>query len=155
MAKHNKPIFHKSVDDLKELSSSTKLPFIVKGIMSKDDALLAIDGGAKVIVVSNHGGRVLDHTPGTADVLPEIVESCKSKVTILIDGGVRTGYDVLKLLAIGADGVLMGRDVVRAAVGGGIDGVARLMEYIQKTLKKAMKMTGCKTINDISTEILC
>ncbi|NHJ49453.1 MAG: alpha-hydroxy-acid oxidizing protein, partial [Asgard group archaeon] len=69
-------------------------------------------------------------------------------------GGIRSGYDVLKILALGADGALMGRDVIRAAVGGGIDGVSRLMKYVQETLKKAMKITGCKTLEDISSKIL-
>ncbi|NHJ86358.1 MAG: alpha-hydroxy-acid oxidizing protein, partial [Asgard group archaeon] len=123
MAKHNAPVFTKSVDDLKELVNSTKLPFIVKGIMCSEDARDAIYAGAKAIVVSNHGGRVLDHSPGTADVLPDIVTECKGKTTILVDGGIRTGYDVLKMLALGAEAVLIGRDIIRAAVGGGIDGV--------------------------------
>ncbi|MFW9922311.1 MAG: alpha-hydroxy-acid oxidizing protein [Candidatus Thorarchaeota archaeon] len=154
MARHKQPVFHKSTDDLKELAKSTNLPFIVKGIMCIEDAKSAIEAGAKAIVVSNHGGRVLDHTPGTAEVLPTIVEECKGKITILADGGIRTGYDVLKMLALGAGGVLIGRDVVRAAVGGGIDGVQRLMDHYQKTLKKAMNMTYCKSIKEITNEII-
>ncbi|HUU76728.1 MAG TPA: alpha-hydroxy-acid oxidizing protein [candidate division Zixibacteria bacterium] len=154
MAKHNKPVFNKTIDDLKELKSSTSLPFIVKGIMCLNDAKRAIEAGADAIVVSNHGGRVLDHTPGTADVLPEIVSQFKGKTSILIDGGIRTGFDVLKVLALGANGALMGRDVIRAAVGGGIDGVQRLMDLVRITLKKAMKTTNCRTIEDISSEII-
>ncbi|NHJ32957.1 MAG: alpha-hydroxy-acid oxidizing protein [Asgard group archaeon] len=155
MAKHKKLVFRKTEDELKELVASTKLPFIVKGIMSEADALQAIRAGAEAIVVSNHGGRVLDHTPGTADVLPNIVSAVKGKTTILIDGGIRTGYDVLKVLALGANGVLMGRDVIRAAVGGGAAGVARLMKYVQATLLKAMNITGCEKIEDVSKDILC
>ncbi len=155
MARHEKPVFRKTEEEIKELISATKLPFIVKGIMSDTDALMAVRAGAKAIVVSNHGGRVLDHTPGTADVLPEIVSAVKGKAAILIDGGIRTGYDVLKVLALGADGALMGRDVIRAAVGGGIAGVTRLMNYVQATLKKAMKITGCENIQNITTDILC
>lgn len=154
MAKHNQPVFKKNVDDLKELVAATKLPVILKGIMTVQGAKEAIEAGAKAIVVSNHGGRVLDGTPGTAEVLPKIVEACKGKITIFADGCVRTGYDALKMLALGAEGVLMGRDVIRAAVGGGIDGVQRLMEHVEKTLKKAMKMTGIKSIKDISSDIL-
>ncbi|MBK5112592.1 MAG: alpha-hydroxy-acid oxidizing protein [Candidatus Heimdallarchaeota archaeon] len=154
MARHKKPVFHKTEADLKELISSTKLPFIVKGIMNIEDAESAVRAGAKAIVVSNHGGRVLDHTPGTADVLSDIIQVVKEKTTILIDGGIRTGYDVLKVLAIGADGVLLGRDVIRAAVGGGAAGVTRLMNHVHSTLKKAMKITGCETTIDICSDIL-
>jgi len=123
MATHNKPVFKKNIDDLKEFVSSTKLPVIVKGIMSIEDAVTVKDAGAAAIVVSNHGGRVLDHTPGTVEVLPEIVAELEGKIRILIDGGFRTGYDVLKALALGAESVLIGRDIVRAAVGAGVEGV--------------------------------
>jgi len=154
MATHNKPVFKKNVDDLKELVSSIKLPVIVKGIMSVEDAVAASKVGAAAIVVSNHGGRVLDHTPGTAEVLPEIVSELGGKIRILVDGGVRTGYDVLKMLALGAEAVLVGRDIVRAAVGAGIEGVRIQMEYMQKTLAKAMKMTNCQNLKEIKRDIL-
>ena len=154
MSTHKTPVFKKDIEDLKELVSSTKLPVIVKGIMSVEDASIAKDAGAAAIVVSNHGGRVLDHTPGTAEVLPEIVAELNGNIRIIVDGGVRTGYDVLKMLAIGAEAVLIGRDIVRAAVGAGIDGVRIQMEYFQKTLAKAMLMTNCKNLNDIGSEIL-
>jgi isopentenyl diphosphate isomerase/L-lactate dehydrogenase-like FMN-dependent dehydrogenase len=154
MAKHNAHVYKKSPEDLKELVKATKLPFIAKGIMGVSDAKVAFEAGAKAIVVSNHGGRVCDHTPGTVDVLHKIVEAVGGKGAILVDGGIRTGYDVLKVLALGADGALMGRDVIRAAVGGGINGVTRLMNHIQSSLKKAMKITGCETIKDITKEIV-
>lgn len=154
MAKYDKPIYRKSVEDLKELVNVTALPVIIKGIMSTEDALAAVEAGASAIVVSNHGGRVLDHTPGTADVLPDIVAEVKGKVMILADGGVRNGYDALKMLALGADAVLIGRDIVRAAVGAGSEGVRLQMEYLQKTLTKAMKMTGVKSLTEITSDIL-
>ncbi|MFX0060469.1 MAG: alpha-hydroxy-acid oxidizing protein [Candidatus Heimdallarchaeota archaeon] len=154
MTTHNKPVFRKSTEDIKELVSSTRLPVIIKGIMNVKDAKSAVEAGAAAIVVSNHGGRVLDHTPGTADVLPMIMKELKGKIRILVDGGIRTGYDVLKMLALGAESVLIGRDIVRAAIGGGIEGVQIHMEYLQKTLAKAMKMTSCKSLNDISQDIL-
>jgi len=154
MATHNKPVFKKNIDDLKELVSSTKLPVIVKGIMGVEDAIAAKEAGAAAIVVSNHGGRVLDHTPGTAEVLPEIVAELRGKLRIIVDGGVRTGYDVLKMRALGAEAVLVGRDIVRAAVGAGIEGVRIQMEYMQKTLAKAMKMTNCQNLNEIKRDIL-
>jgi 4-hydroxymandelate oxidase len=154
MVIHNKPVFKKSIKSLKELVAATELPVIIKGIMCAEDALKAIEVGAAAIVVSNHGGRVLDHTPGTADVLREIAVQVKGKIKVIVDGGVRTGYDVLKMLALGAESVLIGRDIIRAAVGDGVNGVKIHMEYMQKTLQKAMKMTNCKTIRDISQEIL-
>lgn len=153
MATHNKPVYKKSVDDMKELVSATKLPVIIKGIMCIEDALKAKEAGAAAIVVSNHGGRVLDHTPGTADVLQPIAKELKGKIKILVDGGIRTGYDVVKVLALGAESVLIGRDIIRASVGAGIKGVQIHMEYMQKTLQKAMKMTNCKTLRDISSDI--
>ncbi|MFX1356806.1 MAG: alpha-hydroxy-acid oxidizing protein [Promethearchaeota archaeon] len=154
MQTHNKPVFRKSINDIKELVSSTRLPVIIKGIMNVKDAKSALEAGVSAIVVSNHGGRVLDHTPGTADILSMIVKELKGKIKILVDGGIRTGYDVLKMLALGAESVLIGRDIVRAAIGGGIGGVKIQMQYLQKTLAKAMKMTNCKSLSEISQEIL-
>jgi isopentenyl diphosphate isomerase/L-lactate dehydrogenase-like FMN-dependent dehydrogenase len=154
MSTHNKLVFKKNIDDLKELVSSTTLPLIVKGIMSVEDAKAAKDAGAAAIVVSNHGGRVLDHTPGTVEVLPEIVAELDGKIRILIDGGFRTGYDVLKALALGAESVLIGRDIVRAAVGAGVEGVRIQMEYLQKILAKAMKMANCNDLKEVNKFIL-
>jgi len=154
MSTHNKPVFRKTVNDLKELIDTSHLPVIVKGIMDVEDAKAATKAGASAIVVSNHGGRVLDHTPGTADVLHNIAKELKGRVKIIVDGGIRTGYDVLKMLALGAEAVLIGRDIVRAAVGAGIEGVRIHMDYMQKTLAKAMKMVNCKSLSEISSEIL-
>ncbi|MFW9903569.1 MAG: alpha-hydroxy-acid oxidizing protein [Candidatus Thorarchaeota archaeon] len=155
MTKHNKPVFKKTAEDIRELVDSTTLPVIIKGVMCVEDAVEAVDAGAYAIVISNHGGRVLDHTPGTADVLPRISGAIKDrKVMIIADGGIRTGYDVLKMLALGADAVLIGRDIVRAAVGGGSEGVRLQMDYLRETLKKAMKMTGCSSLDKITSKIL-
>ncbi len=154
MSTHNKPVFKKSIEDIEELVSSMKLPVIIKGIMCVEDALKAKEAGAAAIVVSNHGGRVLDHTPGTADVLQPIVKELKGKIKILVDGGIRTGYDVLKMIALGAESVLIGRDIIRASVGAGVKGVQIHMEYLQKTFQKAMKMTNCKTLRDVRSDII-
>ena len=154
MAMHNKPVFKKSIEEIKEIVSSTNLPVIIKGIMSIEDALKAKEAGVAGIVVSNHGGRILDHTSGTADVLPDIVAELKGKIKIIVDGGVRTGYDVLKMLALGAESVLIGRDIIRASVGAGIKGVQIHMEYMQNTMAKAMKMTNCKSLEEITPNIL-
>ncbi len=151
---HAYPLQRKSFDDIKHLASLTGLPFIAKGVMCVEDAVAAVDAGATAVVVSNHGGRVLDHTPGTAEVLPAIARAIGVKAHVFADGGIRTGYDVLKMLALGAEAVLVGRDVVRAAVGGGALGVRLQMEYLQQTLVQAMKMTGCASIASISPSVL-
>jgi isopentenyl diphosphate isomerase/L-lactate dehydrogenase-like FMN-dependent dehydrogenase len=156
MARAGQPVYRKSVAELRELvQAAAELPFVAKGIMDPDDAEACLEAGVKVVAVSNHGGRVLDHTPGVAEVLPQIVERVAGRATITADGGVRTGFDVLKLLALGADAVLMGRDVIRGAVGGGARGVALQLERVQAVLAKAMLMTGCPTLSDIDDHVLC
>jgi 4-hydroxymandelate oxidase len=154
MNAHGQPVFRKSIEDLRELASATSLPFVVKGLMCAEDAEAALEAGARVLVVSNHGGRVLDHTPGTAEVLPSIARAVRGRALIIADGGVRTGYDVLKMLALGAQAVLVGRDMVRAAVGGGAEGVKIQMESLAADLKKAMKMTGAASLAEISARVL-
>jgi isopentenyl diphosphate isomerase/L-lactate dehydrogenase-like FMN-dependent dehydrogenase len=154
MNTNNQPVFRKSKSELQELIRSTCLPFVVKGIMCVEDAIAATEAGAQAIVVSNHGGRVLDCTPGTATVLPAIAQAVGAQTTVLVDGGVRTGTDVLKMLALGAKGVLIGRDIIRAAVGGGTEGVKGHMLHLKKTLASSMLMTGCQTLADITPHIL-
>jgi len=154
LALHGKPVMPKSVEEIKELVSSTRLPFILKGIMTADEAILAVEAGVDAIVVSNHGGRVLDQTPGTAEVLEDIAKAVKGKVKILVDGGVRTGVDVLKMLALGADGVLIGRPFVTASFGGKVEGVKTYIEELKGDLKSSMVLTGCKNIKDIDSRIL-
>lgn len=154
LALAGKPVGPKTVEEIKEIVHSTKLPFILKGIMTVDEAELAVEAGVSAIVVSNHGGRVLDQTPGVADILPDIAEAVKGKITILADGGVRNGVDVLKMLALGADGVLIGRPFVTASFGGQREGVKSYIETIKNDLKSAMVLTGCKTVKDITDRIL-
>ena len=154
MARYGQPVFRKTVKDLQELVKSTSLPFIAKGIMTPEDAEACVEAGVRVVSVSNHGGRVLDHTPGVAEVLPEIVERIGEKAIITADGGIRTGYDVFKMLALGADAVLLGRDIIRAVVGAGSIGVRLHMERIHQTLKKAMVMTGCPDLSSIRADVL-
>ncbi|WP_454053369.1 alpha-hydroxy-acid oxidizing protein [Clostridium sp. Marseille-Q7071] len=154
LALHGKPVMPKGVEEIKELVSSTKLPFILKGIMTADEAILAVEAGVDAIVVSNHGGRVLDQTPGTAEVLEDIAKAVKGKVKILVDGGIRTGVDVLKMLALGADGVLIGRPFVTASFGGKVEGVKTYIEELKGDLKSSMVLTGCKNIKDIDSRIL-
>jgi len=154
LALHGKPVGPKTVEEIKEIVKSTKLPFILKGIMTVEDAKLAVEAGVDAIVVSNHGGRVLDQTPGVADVLHEIAEAVKGKVTILADGGVRTGVDILKMIALGADAVLIGRPFVTASFGGEREGVKIYVENLKSELKSAMVLTGCNSIKDIDGKIL-
>ncbi len=154
-----KPVFRKTIDELKELRSSTGLPFIVKGVMCIDDALAAAEAGADVIGVSNHGGRVLDSGFGVADVLPGIVRAIRDidnnrRIVITADGGVRTGFDVVKMLALGADFVLVGRPLAREAVSSGVEGVKRILEYLKTDIKIAMIMTSCNILEDINEGIL-
>lgn len=154
LAMYGKPVGPKTVSEIKEIVRSTNLPFILKGIMTVDEAELAVEAGASAIVVSNHGGRVLDQTPGVVDVLYEIAEKVKGKITILADGGVRTGVDVLKMLALGADGILIGRPFVTASFGGQREGVKTYIENLESELKSAMVLTGCRSINDITDRII-
>lgn len=149
-----KPVGPKTVEEIREIVNSTKLPFILKGIMTPDEAELAASAGVAAIVVSNHGGRVLDQTPGIADVLPGIAEKVKGKIKILADGGVRNGVDVLKMLALGADAVLIGRPFVPASFGGQSEGVKAFIENVAADLKSAMILTGCNSIGDVSRRIL-
>ncbi len=154
MALKGQPVSPKTVREIKEVVSATKLPFILKGIMTPIEAELAVEAGAAAIVVSNHGGRVLDHTPGTADVLPEIADRVKGKLIIFADGGVRSGADVLKLLALGADAALVGRPLIVGAFGGGAEGVALLINKIKDELVQAMLLTGTADVKSVKEEIL-
>ena len=154
LALHGKPVGPKTLEEIKEVVESTKLPFILKGIMTPDEAELAVKAGVSAIVVSNHGGRVLDQTPGVAEVLPEIANAVKGKVTILADGGVRSGVDVLKMLALGADAVLIGRPFVTASFGGAREGVKVYVENLKSELKSAMVLTGCKSVKNVDGRIL-
>ncbi len=112
-------LYRKSETELQELVDCTKKPVIFKGIMSVEDAVNVVDSGASACYVSNHGGRVLDCGKGVADVLPEIAMEVSGKITIMADGCVRTGFDVLKVLALGADIVLIGRPLAMMSVVGG------------------------------------
>jgi isopentenyl diphosphate isomerase/L-lactate dehydrogenase-like FMN-dependent dehydrogenase len=148
------PVETKSVEQLREIVKSTNLPFIVKGVMTVWDAVAAVEAGAAAIIVSNHGGRVLDNMPGALHVLPDIVSVVKKKMTVLVDGGIRSGADVLKCIALGADAVLIGRPVAVAAFGAGIEGVEFYMNDIKKELENSMILTGCSAIKDITPDVV-
>jgi isopentenyl diphosphate isomerase/L-lactate dehydrogenase-like FMN-dependent dehydrogenase len=146
------PVETKGVKQLQQVIAMLDHPFIVKGVMTVSAAQAAAAAGAAGIVVSNHGGRVLDDAPGTLTVLPEIAAAVKGKVTILIDGGIRTGNDIFKCLALGADGVLIGRPLALAAVQGGSEGLVAKLKQLQDQLQQAMLMTGCHEISDITAD---
>lgn len=154
MIKAGQPVGPKTCSQLHEIIKQTHLPVILKGIMTRDEALKAVEVGAAGIVVSNHGGRSLDHTPGTVDVLPEIFQAVNGKIKIFIDGGFRTGEDVLKALALGAEAVLIGRPVAIAAIGGGIAGAKLFLEKIAEELRIAMVLTGCEDLNAIGPAVI-
>jgi len=153
-ARAGKAVFRKTQDEIRELAMATGLPFIAKGIMHPDDAEACADAGVAAVVVSNHGGRVLDSTPGTAEVLPQIADRVGHRVMVLADGGVRNGYDVVKMLGLGAKAVLIGRDLIRAGIGGGSTGVRLQMEHHHKVFRQAMRMTGCASLADIGSRVL-
>ena len=144
----------KTIQELQELKSHLKIPFILKGIMNVESALAAIEAGADAIVVSNHGGRVMDHMPGTAEVLPEITNAVGGRIKVLVDGGIREGTDILKMLALGADAVMIGRPVCIAAFGAGQEGVSFYLREKLNELKKAMILTGCGSIGRIDPSVI-
>lgn len=148
------PAGSKSVEQLKEICAMTDKPFILKGIMSAKAALKAKEAGASAIVVSNHGGRVLDQCPATAEVLEEIVEAVGDSMKIFVDGGIRTGIDVFKALALGADGVLICRPFVPAVFGGAEEGVKTYIEKIGAELVDTMAMCGASSLSQITRDMV-
>lgn len=145
-----KPVSYYGKEKLREMKEMSGVPFIVKGIMSSKAALEAVDAGVDAIIVSNHGGRVLDDCTSTIEVLEEIVAAVDGKCKILIDGGIRTGRDVFKAIALGADAVLIGRPLPLAVIEAQSDGVVAYFDKIKVELLDAMQMCGCKTLNDIN-----
>lgn len=129
-------------------------PLIVKGILDKEDALLAADHGADAIVVSNHGGRQLDGVPGTATALPPIADALAGRLTIFADGGVRSGLDVVRMLALGADAVLLGRAWAYALAAAGEAGVTHMLRLIDAEMRVAMALTGVTSVAQIDRSIL-
>ena len=148
------PAGSKTVDELREVAEMAGVPFIIKGIMTRRGALKAKDAGAAAIVVSNHGGRVLDQCPATAEVLEDIVEAVGGRMKILVDGGLRSGVDVFKALAMGADGVLLGRPFVTAVYGGAAEGVQCYIDKIGGELEDTMRMCGAASISDITRDMI-
>lgn len=149
------PAGSKSKEELKEIIESIDMPFIVKGIITVKGALKAKEAGAAAIVVSNHGGRVLDQCPSTAEVLPEIVQALKgSGVKILVDGGIRSGVDVFKAIALGADAVIIARPFVTAVYGGAEEGVKVYIEKLKGEFEDTMAMCGAHSVEEITPDMV-
>ena len=147
------PAGSKTVSELCDIIHMAGTPFIVKGIMTVKGALKAKEAGASAIIVSNHGGRVLDQCPATAEVLESIVKALEgSDIKILVDGGIRSGTDVFKALALGADGVLIARPFVTAVYGGKADGVRAYIDKIGTELEDTMKMCGVSSLDEITRD---
>lgn len=151
---HVPPAGSKTVAELREIIAAAGVPFLIKGIMTVRGAQKALEAGAAGIVVSNHGGRVLDGTPATAEVLPEIAAAVGGRALVLVDGGIRTGLDVFRALALGADAVLIARPFVTAVYGAGADGVRAYVAQLQAELADAMSMCGARSLADISRDMV-
>ena len=141
-------------DDLAWLRSVTRLPIVLKGIMTPEDARLAAQHGVSAVVVSNHGGRTLADAPATAEVLPEIADAAGGELDILVDGGIRTGADVFKALALGARAVLIGRPLLWGLNAGGSAGVERVVDLLAQELRSTCARAGCTTLSDIRRSAL-
>ncbi len=148
------PAGSKTVEELARVISAAGKPFIVKGIMTVEAAKKALQAGAAGIVVSNHGGRVLDQCPATAEVLYDIAQAVGGQMKIFADGGIRTGADIFKALCLGADGVLVARPYVTAVYGGGAEGVAVYTAKLGAELVDTMKMCGAPDLASLSEKYL-
>ena len=142
----------KSVAEMREIIDYAERPFIIKGIMTAAGAKKALEAGAAGIVVSNHGGRVQGGVPSTAEVLPAIADAVKGKLTILVDGGIRSGVDVFRALALGADAVLVGRPVVPFIYAAGAEGLRVYLDRILGEFTSTMTMCGTPTLADIGRD---
>lgn len=140
--------------DIAWLVEQTRLPVLIKGVLDADDARLALEHGAQGIVVSNHGGRVLDCVPAALDALPAIVQAVGDRVPVLIDGGIRRGSDVFKALALGARAVLLGRGYVYALAAAGALGVAHTLRILREELELNMALSGHATLASINHSAL-
>jgi isopentenyl diphosphate isomerase/L-lactate dehydrogenase-like FMN-dependent dehydrogenase len=138
--------------DLEWLRSATELPFLVKGILTAEDARLAVESGAHGVVVSNHGGRQLDGVAAALDALPEVVDAVGDRAVVLMDSGVRRGTDVVKALALGAQAVLAGRAALWGLAVGGADGVERVLELLREEIALALALCGCASPSSVTRE---
>ncbi|XP_068186286.1 2-Hydroxyacid oxidase 2-like isoform X2 [Antennarius striatus] len=140
--------------DVHWLQSITSLPIIIKGILTKEDAELAVEHGVQGIIVSNHGGRQLDGTLATIDALSEIVGAVKGRIEVYLDGGIRTGSDILKALALGAKCVFIGRPVLWGLAYKGEEGVREVLQILKNEFRLAMTLSGCRNVAEINRNLI-
>jgi 4-hydroxymandelate oxidase len=140
--------------DIEWLKGKVSLPVVVKGIMGTKDAHVAVEAGADCIVVSNHGGRILDFNRAAAEALPEVAEAVGKRIPVLMDSGVRRGGDVVKVLALGAKAVLVGRPICWGLGAGGAAGVQRVLRILDEEMKRALVMTGTPSVAEVTRSIL-
>lgn len=146
---------HKAaLKDIEWLKQQVNLPLVIKGIMGADDARDAVNAGADALVVSNHGGRILDYNRAALEALPEVVEAVGRKVPVLLDSGVRSGGDIVKGLALGAKAVLTGRPVAWGVAAFGARGVERVFAIFEEEMKRVLSMTGVAAVGEITKSIL-
>jgi isopentenyl diphosphate isomerase/L-lactate dehydrogenase-like FMN-dependent dehydrogenase len=146
---------HKSTPkDIEWLKQQVDLPVVVKGIMGADDAEVAINSGADALVVSNHGGRILDFNRSALEALPEVVDAANGKVPVLLDSGIRSGGDIVKALAVGAKAVLVGRPVAWGVGAFGARGVERVYNILAEEMQRVLTMTGVARVRDVTKAIL-
>ncbi|XP_042007151.1 peroxisomal (S)-2-hydroxy-acid oxidase-like [Salvia splendens] len=136
--------------DVKWLQSITKLPILVKGVLTAEDARLSVQAGVAGIIVSNHGARQLDYVPATIMALEEVVRAAEGRIPVFVDGGIRRGTDVFKALALGASGVFIGRPVVFALAAGGEAGVKKAIDMLRDEFELTMALSGCRSIKEIT-----
>ncbi|HUY97482.1 MAG TPA: alpha-hydroxy acid oxidase [Verrucomicrobiae bacterium] len=141
-------------DTIGWLASTTGLPVGVKGVLHPDDARIAVRAGAAVVIVSNHGGRQLDGAVASAVALPAVVDAVGDQVPVLVDGGIRHGSDVLRALALGARGVLVGRPVIHGLAAAGAEGVAAVLDRFRRELEEVMRLAGADRIDAIGRDLL-
>jgi 4-hydroxymandelate oxidase len=141
-------------DDLAEFADAAGMPMILKGILRPDDAVRALEVGARGIVVSNHGGRQLDTVPPAADVLEGIAQAVAGRASILADGGIRRGWDVAKALALGADAVMVGRPVLWGLARTGVSGATTVLEQLVAEFDNALGLLGCPRASDLDESFL-
>jgi glycolate oxidase len=142
-------------DDVDRIKSKLKVPLILKGIATAEDARLAIEHGVDMVYVSNHGGRQLDHDRGTMDVLPEIVQAVEGKAQVIIDGGFNRGTDIVKAIASGADMVGLGRMQCFALAADGAQGVVRMLELLETEVLTALGLLGVTRLSELGAEHVC
>lgn len=150
VSEHTRQAFDPDVtwSDIEALRERIRLLVIIKGVLDPRDAVRAVDAGADAVVVSNHGGRQLDAAAPSIQALPEIVEAVSGKCSILVDSGVRSGLDILRALALGADGVLIGRPILWGLALGGEAGVSEALSFLAEELRDALMLSGCRTLAD-------